>query len=248
MIKICLPKIIYLFILPTIICSETFAQQSGAYDYVSEMVWGITKTTNSGLISGFFLKVNNQSKKKKNLYNGLEFELVEIKHPQENKVLGINGYKYIPGKENHLFSFHLSYHWEKILFRKAAQRGVQINRIISIGPAIGLETPYFIKIRNKNGTTIQKQNDANSYGGSGGSTIIGHTNRFSGLGRSKIVPGLFTRLGLSFEFGVTKNEVVGIQMGLQADAYLRKIIMMPKLENDSVFPASYIMIFFGERK
>jgi diaminopimelate decarboxylase len=81
------------------------AQYSGAYDYSVETVWGVTKATNSGLIGGFMFKYAR--KLKDNQFHGGIIEIVNVKHPQEQRIYSEPGNTFIWGKQHYLYSIRL---------------------------------------------------------------------------------------------------------------------------------------------
>ncbi len=220
-------------------------QSRGDYEYTSQTIWGITKATNSGLIGGFMFKYTVQLKKE-NSFHGGGIEIVNIKHPQEQKYVTSTGNSYVWDKENYLYSIRLSYYRERVLFKKASQQGVQVSILGALGPTIGLQSPYYIEVRA--GKTTLKvpydPNNPNHYW----TNIIGSGNVLQGLGKSTVVPGLNVKIGVGFEFGAFKTNVVGIEIGFQADWLTQTIIIMANTENYNFFPSAYLTFFFGSRK
>lgn len=235
--------IIFIFLyMPTCIL---MGQGRGNYDYTTQKIWGITKATNSGLIGGFLFKYTTQLKKE-NSFHGGGIEIVNIKHPQEQKYVSGTGNSYIWAKENYLYSIRLSYYREKVLFKKAQQQGVQVSLVGALGPTIGLESPYYIELRAGPGTikVPYDHTNPNHYW----TNIIGTGNILQGLGESSVVPGLNIKVAVAFEFGAFRSNVVGIEVGFQADWFTRKIMIIPTTENYSFFPSAYLTFFFGSRK
>ena len=227
-----------------IFATPAFAQYGGDYEYSREFVWGITKASNSGLIGGLMFRKTKELKP--DVFHGVSMEIVNIKHPQEQKYYTNAGNTFIWGKENYLYSIRFSYDREYILFRKAPQQGVQINLIGMIGPTIGLESPYFIEVSEGNGRTKKVPYDADVHNGAG--TIVGGGNFLQGLFESKIVPGLNAKVALAFEFGTFRSNVVGIETGFQSDFFTREIVMVPTANNSSIYPSAYFTLFYGSRK
>ncbi len=220
------------------------AQYGGDYEYSSEFVWGIAKATNSGLIGGLMFRKTVELKSDR--FHGGSLEIVNIKHPQEQKFPTSTGNLYILGKENYLYSIRLSYDREYILFRKAPQQGIQINLIGMVGPTIGLESPYYVEISEGNGKTRKVPYDADKHNGS--SNIVGTGNFLQGLFKSSIVPGVNAKVALAFEFGTFRSNVVGIETGFQCDFFTREIILIPTANNSNVFPNAYFTLYYGSRK
>ncbi len=218
------------------------AQYSGNYDYSTEMIWGVTKATNSGLIGGFLFKFAKELKEDR--FHGGMLEIVNIKHPQEQRYFSESGNTFIWGKEKYLYSLRFSYLREFTFFKKAAHQGVQVNGIFAAGPTLGLEAPYYVEVR-AGGFTVKEPYDHEKHKYQ---DIVGSGNILQGVGQSAIVPGLNAKAGVSFEFGAFKSNVVGIEVGFQADLFTRKIMMMPTTENYSFFPSAYATLFYGSRR
>jgi len=223
---------------------KAIAQQSGDYNYSSEVLWGVTKATNSGLIGGVVLRFGNSIGDNKFQHYGLE--LVNVKHPQESRDqqggLVLNSYIY--GKMNYLYSIRLQYGREWLFFRKAPQQGVQVSGNLAVGPSFGLEAPYYVELssdpnrrtRVPYNPSIPSQN------------ILGPGTIFQGVGESKIVPGINLKSSVSFEFGTFKSNVVGFEIGMMVEAFTREIEIMAFTENRQIYPNAFITLFYGTRK
>ena len=236
-------KLIFVIILLVGIYQVSNAQYSGDYDYSKEMVWGITKATNSGLIGGFLFKYSKELKE--DMFHGGIIEIVNIKHPQEQKYFANeSGNTFIWGKQHYLYSLRLSYLREFTFFKKAAQQGVQVNGLIAAGPTLGFEAPYYIEVK-KGQFTVKEPYDPNVHDYN---EILGTGNILQGVGQSSVVPGLNLKAGMAFEFGAFKANVVGVEVGFQCDIFTREIILMPTTENYSIFPSAYATLFYGSRR
>ncbi|MCG8305909.1 MAG: hypothetical protein MI975_00865 [Cytophagales bacterium] len=222
---------------------SAFGQYSGDYEYSKEMVWGITKATNSGLIGGFLFKYSRELKEDR--FHGGIVEIVNIKHPQEQKYFANeSGNTFIWGKQHYLYSLRLSYLREYTFFKKAAQQGVQVNGLVAAGPTLGFEAPYYVEVK-KGQFTVKEPYDPNVHDYN---EILGTGNILQGVGQSSVVPGLNVKAAMAFEFGAFKSNVVGVEVGFQCDIFTRKIIIMPTTENYGVFPSAYATLFYGSRR
>ncbi|MFW5759647.1 MAG: hypothetical protein ACOCXH_01560 [Cyclobacteriaceae bacterium] len=222
-----------------------FAQKSGDYNYESEVLWGVTKATNSGLIGGVMLRFGNSIGDNK--YHNFGLELVNVKHPQEEREHKYFGSSVINSKLNYLYSIRLQYGREWLLFRKAPQQGVQVSGNLSAGPTIGLESPYYVELRgDQNGTGRGQRVPYNP--NISPDNIIGAGAVFQGLDESKIVPGINLKSSVSFEFGTFKSNVVGFEVGMMVEAFTRTINIMAHLDNNrQIYPNAFITLFYGSR-
>ena len=77
-------KIKYFLVLIIILSSEVCLSQNSEYfDTNKEVFWGINKNSWGGLIGGGVLKFSNKVSDK--MYQTIGIEIVNIKHPKENK-------------------------------------------------------------------------------------------------------------------------------------------------------------------
>ena len=219
-----------------------FSQNLEYFDSEKEAQWGISKNSWGGLIGGGVLKFSN--KVSNSLYRTIGFVLVNIKHPKENKYSSPLGYgrTFIWGKKNYFFSFRAQYGREVILFSKKDQQGIRINAQLAVGPSIGILMPYYIKYSRNNRMEIENFNSATQTF----NNVMGSASFFEGINELKIRPGLNLKAALNFEFG-TKKSSTAIEIGFLADAYPKKIVIMPTADNYSVYPTAFITLLYGRK-
>ncbi|NQW27129.1 MAG: hypothetical protein HQ474_04390 [Flammeovirgaceae bacterium] len=217
-----------------------FAQFENDDEYKNELIWGVTTNTNSGLIGGVvfrYARLNND-----NLFETFGLEMVNVKHPSEQKYTsGQNGTSFIWGKQNKLFAIRGLYGRDKLLYKKESQKGVQINANIAAGPSIGLVIPYYVLTSGGEYVvynpvlypTIQ--------------SIQGAGKFLQGFGKAKIIPGLNAKAAIDFEFGSFKRNVVGIEFGIMAEAYIKEIVIIPTQPNRAVYTSAFFTFFWGKR-
>ena len=222
--------------------TSLFSQNLEYFDSEKEAQWGISKNSWGGLIGGGVLKFSN--KVSNSLYRTIGFELVNIKHPKENKYSSPLGYgrTFIWGKKNYFFSFRAQYGREVILFSKKDQQGIRINAQLAVGPSIGILMPYYIKYSRNNRMEIENFNSATQTF----NNVMGSASFFEGINELKIRPGLNLKAALNFEFG-TKKSSKAIEIGFLADAYPKKIVIMPTADNYSVYPTAFITLLYGRK-
>jgi len=218
-----------------------FAQVQDGYDYDSEFIWGVSKNTSGGLIGGFVFKKSFKVNDRTLQTFGLE--IMNVRHPQEVRYNSQYGNFYTFGKQNYLYSFRLQYGRDFILFKKAAQQGVEVKAVFAGGPSIGIEAPYYVEYE-KEDIIVREQYNADI----AREAIYGSGRLFQGLGQSKIVPGINLKAALNFELGIFKSQVTGFEAGVLVDLYARKIDMMVKAKNYSTYPTFFLTFYFGNRK
>lgn len=224
------------------------AQTLDSYEYNSEFTWGINKNSSGGLIGGFTFK--KAKKRSDRILETYGFEIMNVKHAQEvRRNSAYTGNYFIYGKSNYLYALRLQYGRDFILFTKAPQQGVEIKAVFAAGPSIGIVAPYFIErtVDNSYFSSVHEQynpyNPHHSF-----NNILGTGNLFEGIGDSKIQMGGNLKAALNFELGLVKSQVTGFEIGLLADAYFNKVILIPTAVNKSVFPTVFFTLFYGNRK
>ena len=100
---------------------ESRAQESDYFEYQNEILWGINKNTNGGLIGGINLKFGN--KIKDNTYRIYGIEIVNVKHPKEYKYTSpFGGDNFIWAKQNTMYSLRIQYGIEKSFNRASPKK------------------------------------------------------------------------------------------------------------------------------
>ena len=161
-----------------------------------------------------------------------------------------------------VFALRPSVGLQRVLFRKAADAGVQVNGLVSAGPTIGLLMPYYISFDRTATQTrvinvatdeiVNEQYDPFKHADSG--AILDRGPLFSGIGQTKIVPGFHVRGGLSFEYGRYRDAVTGLEVGFLVEAYTKRLLILsPGTLSDvddlnrQFFPSVYLTLYFGHR-
>lgn len=237
-------RVLFLLVALTVFITTARSQATGDYEYNREFIWGVTKATNSGLIGGVMARFGSSLGKEKYFQN-FGLELVNIKHPQEQRQFTTTG-TFIWGKTNYLFSVRLQYGREMVFFKKAPQQGVQVSGILSGGPSIGLEAPYYIKYGSNYNSIETVQFDPNSHNNY--DNIRGTGSVFQSIGHAKIVPGLHAKSSLAFEFGTFRSNVMGLETGFMFEAFSRKIDILSNQNSQQFFPNAFVTLYYGSRR
>lgn len=235
-------KSFIIFILIIALIFEAKSQQDDPFEYGQEFLFGITKATNGGLFSGGFFRYS--FKKSDRIFQTFGLEVANVRHPQERRAptpAFFSSSSFYEGKEKYLISTRLMYGYDFLLFKKAEQKGVQINGVLTGGPTLGFVSPYFL--RGEGGNLVTYSQYLN------GSSIIGPAGYFSGIDQMEVVMGVHLRASLLFEFGTFKSKVTGFEVGFLGEIFSREIQLVPLgTKNYRFYPAAFISILFGSRK
>lgn len=237
---------IFIFMI-LLIPSKLLAQGEENIEYGREFIYGINKSTHSGLIGGFVFRYSTAISPR--TYQTFAVDILNIKHPKEYKQqFSQNGTAFIAKKLNYLYIIRTTYGRDWTLFKKAPQQGVQINGILTGGPVFGIVSPYYIQVTQStaSGSAVYEPYDPEKHKSI--TNIYGPGSFLQGLGKANVKVGLALKLGLSFEFGTYKANLAGFETGFAVDAFTSKIPIMYEFENRAVFPSAYINLFWGSRK
>lgn len=241
-------------------------------DFTKEYTFGINLNTNGGFPSGVSFKYGKITDNARvNTTYGVE--LVGIRHPQEYKFSGatyVNSQSFVRAKQNYLYSLRLQFGKDGILFRKAAQEGVQVNAVFAGGLSLGFLKPYMIRYDVSTATGVGDQiedlpfysynfEDAAKFQSLYGvplteDRIIGRGSFFGGFDGLQVVPGFNAKIGLSFEVGAFKTNLTGVEAGFTFETFAQKMPIMnvnsvpEKMKNYGTFAAMYVSFFFGGRR
>ncbi len=228
-------------------------QEEGALVFNKQNVFGLRLNTDGwGLV---YEKGYLKTVKTTNLF-ALEFN--EKKHPKEqkiNNVLNNNGFlqignPYIYGKRNSFYQLKLSYGQQRMIGGKTNKNGVAVHAIYAGGFSAGLERPYYVRIQDAGpeGSRDIKYTPADSAAFLAPGNILMGTGLRHGWNELKFVPGVHAKAALRFDYGRFNEVVTAIEIGLNIEAYSRKVQIMLLNPDKQVFFNGYIALMFGKRK
>lgn len=229
-------------------------QEEGALIFNKQNVFGLRLNTD-----GWGLLYEKGFLKNATTANLFAIELNEKKHPKEkklNNVLNNNGFlqlgnPFVYGKRNSFYQLKLSYGQQRMLGAKANKNGVAVHAIYGGGFSAGLERPYYVRVQDPpgpNGPRDIKYSIADSAAFLEPNNIIMGTGLRYGWKEIKFVPGVHAKAALRFDYGRFNETVAAIEIGLNLEAYSRKVEIMLLNPSQQVFFNGYIAILFGKRK
>lgn len=271
--KLLIISLLFIFITPLSVYAQFPVEEEDEY-YEKEWALGLIMNTYGGTIGGFSFRFakkyfyehkieeslgRNSGKtkvsrgrvgeiKKERKYHSLSIEFLNIKHPKEQKRQTYTGEGVVYGKMNRLYAIRPMFGKEWIIFKKARKQGVQMNFLTNIGPSIGVVAPYMVKYKDPvTGLTETKQFTKEDYA-QYSSRIEGTAAFTESISNASVIAGLAFKASLSFEFGVNKRSITGIEAGIMADAYTSDVQIMASSDNRSFYSAMFLTFFFGGRK
>jgi hypothetical protein len=239
-------KFFFFFLTVFFISFFSFAQNTdGDFDYETQFVYGINLNTQSGLIGGFafrYSKAINET-----MYHSFSLELTDVRHPKEQRRPSrLTGEFFTPGKRNFLYVLRPQYGREWVLFKKAEERGIQVNAIGAIGPTIGIVAPYIIDYQFTNEIIRTEQYDPAIH--TSFEAVLGTGSFAQRLTDAKIQLGASLKTSLALEFSAFKGSQVGFEAGMMIDAYSKKVEIMGLAQNKQIYPSAFFTLFYGISK
>ena len=212
--------------------------------YDIEKTFGINFTTNGpSLLGGLSFKYARIIKHR--YFQRASIDVLEIRHPDEESVQSIAGNNFTLYKHNRLYILRPQYGLEYLIFRKAQEKGIQVNLVSSIGLPIAIVAPYIIRYRNTSGVEITEQFDIEKHNLN---NIIGRGPFLESISKSNLLIGLAFKIGSSFEFSNAKRNSTGIEVGFAMDIFTKKIVILQETNNRSNYYSVYLSFFFGNKK
>ena len=237
------------------------AAPSDEQSYRKEFVFGVNFNNQGGLLGG--VSVRSSRVLEDRLLRFWSLEGVMLKNAKEERLNTLVGGSFINRKTNYAFVLRPSVGIQRILFRKAVDAGVQVNGLVSIGPSIGLLMPYYInydRTAARNGTAPNPGSDDivneqyDPFRHTDLDAILDHGPLFSGIGQTRVVPGIHFRGGLSFEYGRYRDAVTGAEVGFLLEGFTKRLLILSPGNlsevdalNRQFFPSVYLTLYFGHR-
>jgi hypothetical protein len=226
--------------------------EDGIINYHKQTVFGL-KLTSDGY--GAFMEIGRQQTIKKSLL--FQLEITERKSAKEEKQTdpAFSTSPFIYGKENYFYPIRLGVQQQFLLANKSNKNGVSLSANFGGGVIIGLLRPYEMQVIDSTGNTrYVKYNSSdsslflNSYEQNGIDGFIGGPDFTRGWNDLSVVPGLYIKSALRFDYGRANELVSAIEVGLTADYYTQKIPLVVYAPEKQFFLDAFISIMFGKRK
>ncbi|MDR2836819.1 MAG: hypothetical protein LBV69_11645 [Bacteroidales bacterium] len=200
--------------------------------------------------NGFGLNYSFQQRKHYRLRRLIEAEYNYFTDIKEIRVINeqfqvFNQRSFVFGKINAVHNFKVGYGYKRMFFEKRDNNSVSIHLLGSAGFSFCISKPVYYKRYNTVTEDIEYTKfDINSP--TGNYDIISKAPITMGLSEITFQPGLYAKLGLEFDFAKDIMRASVLSIGIEFDAYLKKIeIMSEKRQN--FIPSLYIMYSFGKK-
>ncbi|HOH84768.1 MAG TPA: hypothetical protein PLI16_09175 [Bacteroidales bacterium] len=181
-----------------------------------------------------------------------EVEGLNIKHPKEHKTQSYyeNSKNFIYGKLNSFFAVRGGVGQQHILNGKPYWGGVEVRLFYFGGLSLGITKPIYLNIVKFDETTGQSYLSLERFDPNIHSVydIYGKASFFKGFNKIGVYPGIYTKVGLSFEYGAEDTFLKALECGVFADCFYKNVPIMAFQKNQFLFANVYLSLHFGVRK
>ena len=227
-------------------------EEEGVIAYRKHNVFGI-KLTNDGY--GFFYEHGRAQSIKKALLFQLDFS--ERKHPKERKQssLEVPASPFVYGKINYFYPLKLGVQQQILFGNKSNKNGVSVTGNFGGGLSLGLLRPYYLEINDSSsiGRRTIKYESADSTLFTDAEKLINSLSVSSagftkGWGEIKVTPGAYAKAALRFDYGSYNEVVSGLEVGVTAEYYFKKVPQLVYSKEKNFFLNVYVALVFGRRR
>jgi hypothetical protein len=163
------------------------------------------------------------------------------------------------GKQNFVYTIKAGKGVKRLISDKTKQRGVALGYNYNIGPSIAILRPYYLDLvySFEREEQIFYELRAEPYSKDNANKFLDYNSVFGkasggfGWNQLSIIPGIQSKLGLFFSLGAFEEYAKSIELGIQADVYIRKVPIMVEttaVSNKPYFINFYATAEFGKRK
>ena len=220
------------------------AEEEGVIAYKKHFVFGMKLTTDG--YGMFFEKGYAKSIKQANLF---QLEFSERKHRKEEK----QSNPYAPtapiiyGKLNYFYQLKLGMQRQFLLGNKSNKNGVSITGNVGGGLTLAFLRAYEVEVDKNGDRTYVRYDSPDSLLFVNGPFYGGPTFGI-GWNHMKVIPGLYLKPALRFDYGRYNDLVSAIEVGLNAEFYAKKIPQMLYNKQEQFYFGAYFALVFGKRK
>jgi len=233
--------------------SDGYAQ--GEFDNQSKIFYRNERSWAGSLNSNGW-GINYRFTKRINAFSGINFDvdLACLRHPKEIKsqspYKGGWGRSYVFGKANETYSLRVGAGYQKELFSKFDQGSISIRFFSGAGLSMAILKPvYYQKITGYNSSTLELTYESSLFDPDYMQSIYDIYDKesfFKGMDELSVVPGVYARIGLSFEYSNEDRSIHAIEGGLQLEGFLKKLPIMAVEDNHQLFLTLFASYRFGK--
>ncbi len=176
-----------------------------------------------------------------------------IKHPKEIKTQNPyyeNQKRFVFGKLNTMFALRGGIGLQKEIYSKFDKGGVAIKFFYGAGITLGILKPMYYQVVDSstvsnNERYLYLSDKKFDYSIHSVDDIYSRSSFFKGIGETKIKPGAYLKLGLSFVYSNAYDALKAIEAGVLVDGFYSEVPIMATEKNDKIFISLFVSFRFG---
>lgn len=211
--------------------------------YMFEHSWGIMVHSHGFAIN--YRRGKSFGDKKKGLF---DFELSTMKHPKEFRFQSgsiNNSNTYVYGKLNSVMLARTGYGMKSVIFGKELLNAIEISWFGSLGASTAFVKPVYLEIVKKlNGSREIERYDPEKHTQD---NIYGKAPWAKGLNELRVMPGMYARFGLQFDYISEDDGIKFIETGIILDFHPRPLPIMAYNTSNPFTTSLYLSLNFGKK-
>ena len=213
--------------------------------YRNERTWAFLLNTNGW--GGSFRYGKRVDYFNKNLY---EIDLTTLKDPKEFKYSSdLDSRSWVYGKLNSCFLLRFGYGRQQEIFQKFDKSGISIRFNYTGGVTFAVYKPVYYTVWfwhfYPDSTYSIDEQEQKFYDIGNGWDIMGKAAFAKGLNEVRILPGIYAKTGLTFEFSTNDAIVNAVEFGTQFDLFPKPVPIMANDLNRWGYLSFFICYRFG---
>ena len=180
----------------------------------------------------------------------LEIETLNMKHPKEIKVSNSsdNSKRFTYGKLNSILLIRAGVGYQTTIFKRSDRKSVEIRTSYYLGGNLTFAKPNYILVYRENSSGAKFQESV-KYDPAIHTidSVSGKGPLVDGLSETKIYPGVYAKINLSFEYAPFSNKVKAIETGVIFDYYPKALPIMAKNPAENFIVTLYVGFVFGKK-
>ncbi len=184
-----------------------------------------------------------------------ESELLVMKSERETRVsndMFSSSRSYSYGKLNSLLILRAGAGQQRLLNRKPEWGGIEVRYFWNGGASLGMAKPIYLNIihditLNQYFITYSLKTEKYDPAKHNSENIYGDGDFFKGFDELSFHPGLYGKLGLSFDFSKLNQTLSAIEVGGVAEYFPKAIPIMANRDPEHFFLTFYISAHIGKR-
>ncbi len=169
----------------------------------------------------------------------IDADFTYVKHQKEVKTTVAYDYsthRYVYGKQNLFWELKGAAGWQKELYRKHDKTGISVRIFYSGGLSLGFMKPIYYEVYTFSQIGQATNKEYMKFDAGIHQTQIGGRGPFfMGFNELKVLPGLYGKTGISFEYSQKDAIVHALEAGITLTVYPKEIPIMATESNSFLF-------------